>query len=110
MNKLKPVMKTSTIELPGGFILQHQEPDGENYYTEQMMDEAIKEISEPYFKAERQRLIEEVRKLVDGMRKNTTLSHACLQSWGGCDCNDNKNYNQALDDLLQELNKLKGIK
>jgi hypothetical protein len=61
-------------------------------------------------KQERQRLIDEVRELVDGMRKNTTLSHACLQSWGGCDCNDNKNYNQALDDLLQELNKLKGIK
>jgi rRNA maturation endonuclease Nob1 len=64
MNKLKPVMKTSTIELPGGFIIQHQEPDGENYYTEQMMDEAIKEISEPYFKAERQRLIKEVKEKV----------------------------------------------
>lgn len=91
----KLVMKTSTIELPGGFTLQHQEPDGENYYTEEMMDEAIKEICEPYMKEERQRVLEEaVRRIelalgADQMGITNKLSKR-----------------EVLLDLLQALNKL----
>lgn len=43
---------------------------------------------------------------VEKMRKNTTLSHACLKSWGGCDCTDNKKYNEALDDVKRLITSL----
>ena len=97
MNKQKPVMKTSTIELPGGFILQHQEPDEENYYTEQMMDEAIKEISEPYIKEERQRVIEEVEIICEEVRNE------CRESDDEWDKGDESRR------IVSRLNKLKEL-
>lgn len=44
----------------------------------------------------RQQLIKEVRLAIEG-KKSRSLSHACLESWGGCDCGLN---NKLIDDIL----------
>lgn len=73
LREKKPVMKTVSVELPGGFILQHQEPDGENYYTEEMINEAIKELTEPYIKealtTAKQEWVRETVEKLKGMKR-----------------------------------------
>lgn len=50
-----------------------------------------------YLDSHRQQLVKEIREALEGMRKSKTLSHACLKSWGGCDCK--KDYVK-IDDIL----------
>jgi hypothetical protein len=47
VKKTKPRLKSVTYELPGGWSLQTTEPDGENTYSEEQIDEAVREIAKP---------------------------------------------------------------
>ena len=91
VKKTKPRLRSVTHKLPGGWISQTTEPDGEATYSEEQMDEAVREIAKPLIHDLLTQLEREVEKGIDLYLGSNPKQEG---------------YNKALQDVIKLLEKV----